>query len=159
MKPWQPAAPLKAIRFAIFTLLLLGMAGTGTELVLLDHMEDRLQWVPLILLAIGLLSSAWHALRSSPASVRALQAIFFAFVAAGLAGVYFHYRGGVEFKLESNPALAGWDLFRQALLSKAPPVLAPGAMIQLGLLGLIYTYRHPVITKTAGENVKGTEGE
>jgi hypothetical protein len=159
MKPWQRATPIKAIRCTIFTLLLLGMLGSGTELILLNHMEDRLQWVPLVLLVIGLLGSGWHAFRSTASSVRALRTIFFAFVVAGLAGMYFHYQGSVEFKLESNPSLKGWELFWQAIFSKAPPLLAPGEMIQLGLLGLIYTYRHPAITKTGGENVNNTEGD
>jgi hypothetical protein len=33
-------------------------------------------------------------------------------------------------------------LFREAL-SGATPALAPGTMVQFGLLGLLYTYRHP----------------
>jgi hypothetical protein len=31
----------------------------------------------------------------------------------------------------------------KAIHSKAPPALAPAAMIQMGLLGLLYTYKHP----------------
>jgi len=50
--------------------------------------------------------------------------------------MYFHYQGSVEFKLESNPSLRGWSLFREAIRSKAPPLLAPGVMIQIGLLSL-----------------------
>jgi hypothetical protein len=80
-----------------------------------------------------------------------------AFIAAGLAGVYLHYQGSVEFKLESNPSLAGWQLFWQAIRSKTPPALAPGVMIQLGLIGLAYTYRHPALF-TATE-VESDEGE
>jgi hypothetical protein len=150
---------MAAIRRALFAILLLGMLATGIELVLLNHMEDRLQWVPLVLLGLGLLAAAWHGLRTTAPSVRALRLIFCAFVAAGLAGMYFHYQGAVEFKLESNPSLQGWGLFRQAVFSKAPPLLAPGTMIQLGLLGLIYAYRHPAITKTRGGSVKATEGD
>ena len=55
------------------------------------------------------------------------------FIAAGFAGFYFHYRGSVAFKLESKPSLKGWALFWEAMGSKAPPPLAPGVMIQLGL--------------------------
>ncbi|HYJ16246.1 MAG TPA: hypothetical protein VE170_12200 [Candidatus Limnocylindria bacterium] len=29
--------------------------------------------------------------------------------------------------------------------AKAPPLLAPGSMVQLGLLGLAYTYKHPAL--------------
>jgi len=34
------------------------------------------------------------------------------------------------------------------MTAKTPPALAPGAMIQLGLLGLVYTYRHPFIRQS-----------
>ena len=33
-------------------------------------------------------------------------------------------------------------------LRGATPALAPGALAQLGLLGLLYTYRHPALTHT-----------
>ena len=29
--------------------------------------------------------------------------------------------------------------------AKAPPVLASGIMVQFGLLGLVYAYRHPAL--------------
>jgi hypothetical protein len=41
-----------------------------------------------------------------------------------------------------NTALHGFELFRDAMMG-ATPALAPGSMTQLGLLGLIYAYRHP----------------
>jgi len=159
MKSWRQETPDQTLRMALLLIILIGMIGSGTELILLNHVEERLQWLPLVLIAFGISASMWHAFRASTMSVRALQVIFFAFVVAGLAGMYFHYQGAVEFKLESKPSLKGWELFRQAIFSKAPPLLAPGAMIQLGLLGLIYSYRHPAITKTSGENVKSTEGD
>lgn len=159
MKTWRQATPDRALRVALLFILLIGMIASGTELILLNHMEERLQWLPLVLIALGVSASMWHVFRDTATSVRALQGIFFAFVVAGLAGMYFHYQGAVEFKLESKPSLKGWELFRQAIFSKVPPLLAPGAMIQLGLLGLIYAYRHPAITKTSGENVKSTEGD
>ena len=31
------------------------------------------------------------------------------------------------------------------VVSGATPTLAPGAMVELGLLGLAYTYRHPAL--------------
>ena len=159
IETWRRATPDQALRMALLFIILIGMIGSGTELILLNHIEERLQWLPLVLIAAGVSASMWHAFRASAMSVRALQAIYFAFVLAGVAGMYFHYQGAIEFKLESKPSLKGWELFRQAIFSKAPPLLAPGAMIQLGLLGLIYTYRHPAITKTGGENVKSTEGD
>jgi hypothetical protein len=128
------------------------MLGSGTELVLLKHTEDGLQWIPLILIAASIIVLGWHVLRSDPLSVRAIRWLMIAFVASGLAGVYFHFQGLAEFKLESNPTLRGLTLFWEAVRGKAPPLLAPGAMIQLGLLGLAYTYKHPALI---GANKEG----
>ena len=62
-----------------------------------------------------------------------------------MVGVVLHFRGNMSFQLDMDPAMAGWDLFSKVMHAKAPPALAPGAMVQLGLLGLIYTFRHPAI--------------
>lgn len=138
---------ITTLRSALFLILVLGMLGTGAELLLLNHTEDRFQWIPLMLIFLGLMAAGWHWACRSATSLRVLQAILIAFIASGFAGMYFHYQGSVEFKLESNPSLRGWDLFRQAIGNKAPPLLAPGAMIQLGLVGLLFTYRHPAFAK------------
>ena len=62
-----------------------------------------------------------------------------------VAGVVLHFRGNMSFQLDMDPAIAGWDLFTKVMHAKAPPALAPGAMVQLGLIGLIYTLGHPAI--------------
>jgi hypothetical protein len=155
--PGRPTAKTTAgaaLRSALFWIVVLGMGGTGAELLLLGHTEDRLQWIPLALIFFGLLAAAWHRASRSAASLRAFQAILLGFVASGVAGIYFHYRGSAEFKLESNPSLGGWDLFRQAIRSKAPPLLAPGAMIQIGLIGLVFTYRHPALARSGEGEMK-----
>ena len=118
---------MTTIRIVLFAILLLGMIGSGVELILLDHTEDWRQWIPLILIGLGLVASGWHGLQSTARSVRVLRAIFIGFIASGLAGIYFHYQGSAEFKLESNPSLRGWPLFWAAVKGKAPPLLAPGA--------------------------------
>ena len=60
-------------------------------------------------------------------------------VAGGIVGLILHYRGNVEFELEMHPAASGLALFWESVRS-ATPALAPAAMIQLGLLGLVYAY-------------------
>lgn len=138
----------------LLAILILGLLGTGTELVLLNHVEDWRQWIPLILLGAGGLALVWHSFKANRASARAVRWIMLGFLAAGLAGIYFHYRGSADFKLESNPNLAGWALFWSAVRAKAPPLLAPGAMLQLGLLGLLYSHVHPgaVMDEQKGES-------
>jgi hypothetical protein len=143
---------LTAIRRALAAILILGLLGTATELILLKHTEDLRQWVPLALIVAAFISLGWQVMQSGPTSTRAVRWIMIGFLASGVAGIYLHYQGSAEFKLESNPSLSGWPLFWTAIVGKAPPLLAPGAMIQLGLLGLAYTYKHPALI---GANEKG----
>lgn len=146
------AAILAVVRKILLAVLTLGIAGSTTELILLKHTEDWRQWIPLIVLAAALLALAWHGLSGSALSTQALRWLMLAFVVSGLVGVYFHFQGSAEFKLESNPKLSGMALFWEAIRGKAPPLLAPGAMVQLGLLGLVYTYKHPAL---GGSDKKG----
>ena len=136
---------LDTSRKLLLVILGFGMAGTLAELILLEHTEDVLQWAPVILLASAGAVLLWHSIGESAASLRLMRWLMCGFIAAGVAGVYFHFRGSAEFKLESQPSLAGWALFWQAIRAKTPPLLAPGAMVQLGLLGLLYTYKHPLL--------------
>jgi len=133
---------LSGLRRLLAGILLLGMTGTFLELLLLKHHEDGIQLVPLVLLATGVVSVAWHAWTRSAASGTAVRVLMALFIAAGLAGVYYHFAANVEFQRETDPALRGSALVWQALEAKVPPALAPGVMLQLGLLGLAYTYRH-----------------
>ena len=147
---------LETVRRILLAILALGMAGTLTELILLKHTEDVIQWVPLALLGTGATSLAWHSVSRGSASLRLMRWLMWAFVAAGMAGVYFHFQGSAEFKLESQPNLAGMALLWEAIRAKAPPLLAPGSMVQLGLLGLAYTYKHPALQQS---NKKGDSYE
>ena len=133
------------IRRLILALLTFGLVALGGELVALGHYEDSWQLVPLGLLATAVLVIAWHAFAGSAATILALRVMMVLIVAAGAVGIMLHYQGNVEFQLEVRPDLGGWELFTKVLHAKAPPALAPGVMAQLGLLGLIYTWRHPAL--------------
>ena len=128
-------------RFLLF-ILVLGMAGTATELVLLQHYEDWWQIAPLALIGLALLVLAWHGATRRAASVRVFQGVMTLFLFSGAIGMGLHHTANAEFEREMDPSLSGFPLFREAL-SGATPALAPGTMVQFGLLGLLYTYRHP----------------
>jgi len=98
---------------------------------------------PIVLIGLAVVILTWHTITGHPASVRAVQGIMGLFLIAGVAGIALHYQSSMEFKLETNASLSGWALFWAVMSAKTPPTLAPGAMIQLGLLGLAYTYQHP----------------
>jgi len=131
-------------RTILLGIFLVGAAGIGVELWLLGHYEEFDQAIPLGLAGVGAVAIVAAAIRPAPATVRLFQAMMVLFVISGVVGVWFHFQATSEFQLEMDPALRGWALFRKAIVAKAPPALAPGAMIQLGLIGLAYTFRHPV---------------
>ena len=146
----RPQAPDTGARLRTFVLVVfvVGVLGTAGELVLLGHFEDTWQQAPLALLPLGLLAAAWQRVTRRRLGARVFQCVMAAFVASGLAGLWLHYHGNAEFEVEMYPAIGGWELVREAL-SGATPALAPAAMIQLGLLGLVCTYRHPALESAA----------
>jgi len=131
---------LELLRRWILVILVLGLLGTVTELVLLEHYEQPLQFVPLVLIvaAIGVLW--WEFTRHDLASRRAMQIVMALFVLAGFVGFAAHFEGSAEYQLELNPDMSNWELLEKILRAKAPPLLAPGMMLQLGLLGLDYVF-------------------
>lgn len=137
-------------RLALY-LLLFGIAGTTTELILLGHFEDRLQWTPLVLLGLGFMAASSVAFRPSRAPVTALRALMALYLPASALGVYLHLKSNVEFELEMRPSMAGIELVMESL-SGAMPALAPGAMAQLGFLGLLVCFRHPARATPATES-------
>jgi hypothetical protein len=139
------AGPLRRILLAVF---LLGALGTLAELILLEHYEDWWQLLPLALLGASPVAVALLVLRPHAASLRSFQMLMLLLVAAGGIGVYQHYSGNVEFELEMYPSRGGFELIWESLKG-ATPALAPGAVAQLGLLGLAYCFRHPLLARTA----------
>jgi hypothetical protein len=132
------------LRRALLWLVMLGMLGTGAELILLEHTETVWQLIPIAALAAGLIGAVIVRVRGSRPALRVFQALMLGFVAAGVAGLILHYRGNAEFELEMYPSMKGFELIMNSLKG-ATPALAPGTMAQLGLLGLAYTFRHPIL--------------
>ncbi len=128
-------------RYALY-ILLFGAVGLGAELYLLGHYEDRKQWIPLVLLAAGTIAGIWLAVRPSWLAVRAFRILLAAYLPAGLLGVYFHYQSNIEFERELHPNSSGLELVKESL-GGAMPTLAPGAMILLGMLGILIALQHP----------------
>ena len=134
-----------AARRILLAILILGVLGISIELLLLGHDEDFNQLIPLVLAAATLVMSAVVGLKPNSATIRVFQALMLLLVLSGAVGMYLHFQVNMEFQLEMDPALKGMALFQKAILAKTPPALAPGAMTQLGLIGLAYTFRHPAL--------------
>jgi hypothetical protein len=131
---------IELLRRWILVILVLGLLGTLTELVLLEHYEQPLQFVPLVLIVTALAVLWWEFRRRDVGSRRATQIVMALFVLAGFVGFVAHFQGSAEYQLELNPDMSTWELLEKILRAKAPPLLAPGMMLQLGLLGLAYVF-------------------
>ena len=131
------------------TFLLL-LVGGGTlavcaDLLLLGHFKDSNQLIPLVVCGAALVCLIWVAASPRPAALRSFQFMMLCFVGTGIIGITLHSKGGIVTQREVDPTLAGKALFWKVVAAPDPPVLSPGIMVQLGLLGLVYTYRHPAL--------------
>jgi hypothetical protein len=111
-----------------------GVIGTCAELLLLEHFEDGKQWIPLVVGAAGVLVCVWYWVRPGAVSAGSFKLVLAAFASSGALGLWYHYRGNVEFEKEMYPELAGRALVWQSLMG-ATPTLAPGAMVLLAVVG------------------------
>lgn len=139
---------LSALRRGVLGLLVVGMIGTGAELLLMDHTEDLVQQIPLLLIGLSLTTLGWYWLGKSAGSLQFLRLLMVLSIMSGAIGSLLHYRGNVEFEIEMTPGLTGVDLFREAMTG-ATPALAPGTMVLLGGLGLLFTLGHPRLRQTS----------
>jgi hypothetical protein len=134
------------VRRALLAILVLGLVGTEIELFLLKHTDGFWQLVPVVLLGLTLALVIWCAARPGAAALRTLQVIMALFLLSGAVGIIQHFQGNLIDEGESNPGLGGRDLYKAAAMG-ATPLLAPGIMLQLGLVGLLFTFRHPALAR------------
>lgn len=137
----EPSA-LLAVRRLLLGIYFLGVLGIATELGLIGHYEDSWQWAPLVLLALASISCALWWLKPSPGTFRLFRGIAMLLILGGCVGIFLHLKGNAEFEREMIPSIGGFALLWESSRG-ATPALAPGALIQLGLLGWAATIRHP----------------
>lgn len=142
----QESATASLLRGALLVVFVLAVVGTLTELLLLEHFEGTTQYIPLALLAASLLSLGWFGINRSATSIQIFRATAVLLVLGGITGLLLHYRGNALFELDVEPEMHGFDLFWKSLTG-ATPALAPGSLIQFGLIGLAFTLRHPLLTR------------
>lgn len=144
------------MRALLLAVVSVGVLGTLTDLLLLAHYADAFQLIPTVLLVVCLVIIAWHTSRPSATTVRLFQGAMLLLMAAGTAGVAFHFNGAAAFQLEIDPSLTRSALFAKVIRVHAPPLLAPASLVQVALVGLIHTYQHPRLTRGRAESTKGS---
>lgn len=142
------------LRAALFGLVGLGAVGLLAELLLLEHTDGAWQWAPFAVLAGGLVALGAVAARPGRGTIRVFRGTMALFVATGLSGIWLHFSGNWAFEAELDPAapvtMRLWESLRGAV-----PILAPGALVQLGLLGWVATLRHPAHSMTSPASLEG----
>lgn len=118
----------------------------GFELVFLGHIEGVAQLIPLALIVAALLVLCWYAAAGTRSGIRAFQVVMALFMGSGILGIVLHVRSNMEFAREMYPNIERRELFRKTVAG-ALPALAPGTMIEIGLIGLAYTFRHPALER------------
>lgn len=138
-----------ALRRLLMIIFILGSIGTGAELLLAGHTEDYWQLVPLGLIALSFVVLIGHAILRNAAVLKVFRLVTALFILSGVIGIWQHYQARAEFKMEGKPDLHGLRLFGETIVGATlPPLLAPGVMIQIGLLGFACTFRHPLLVSS-----------
>lgn len=131
---------LRRLRWFLLVLALLILFGTVLELILVEHTEDAVQWVPFVLCGLGSLSLLTYIIRRTRTTkllLRLLMAIVFL---GSFFGVYQHVSNNVAFEKEIHPNAATRDLVMKGL-GGANPLLAPGMLGLAALLAFAATYK------------------
>jgi hypothetical protein len=149
------SASLSTLRRILLGTMVFGAAGMMGELLLIGHVESLAQFVPIVLLGMGPLAGILLLASPTRAGFRLLQMVMILFLGSGILGIGLHYQGNSEFELEMHPSLSGVELMSKTLTG-ATPVLAPGSMSLLGVIGLASTYRHPLLRGSAPDNLEET---
>lgn len=134
------------LRQLLLLLVLAGAGGLLTELLLLEHYEDAWQWAPLVLLSAATVMCVVLLLRASAGAVRVFRVVMALCVIAGALGLWLHLQGNLEWEREQGEGLTGLAFYWEVLRG-ATPTLAPGALAQLGLLGLLWSWGHPAASR------------
>jgi hypothetical protein len=132
-----------------YRLFLLGLAaflclGTVTELILTEHTQEPLQFVPFVLCGLALVVIVAALFRPTRAALLSVRIMMGALVLGSLVGVYEHLESNKEILLETKPGLAPLDMLWRAVTGAAP-LLAPGILVLVAVLALAATYAHPAL--------------
>jgi hypothetical protein len=135
------------LRRWILVIFVVAVLGVGVELLLIGHAADGWQLIPVVLLGLAVVVLVWLLARQDKSAVRAFRLVSALCVLSGFLGIALHCKAKMEYKREGDPSLSGFTLFWSSLDSAMPPAMAPGSMIQLGLVGIAFAHGHPALTR------------
>ena len=132
---------LRQLRRFLLVLSALLFCGAITELWLVGHTEDKIQWLAFALAGLGAIAALVVLIFPGLATVRFLRICMAVVVLGSLYGIYEHVTGNIAFEREIHPDMPGGQAVWKGLQG-ANPLLAPGILAVAALLSLSATYRH-----------------
>ncbi len=141
-------SPLIEQRLRFFLLLLAGVMclTTPVELLLLEHHEEPMQFLPFILCGLGLTAVLAVLIRPQRVTILLLRGVMSLVAMGGVLGVWQHLANNWGFALEIQPNASPTAAFIEALRG-ANPVLAPGILGVMAIIALLATYYHAALAK------------
>jgi hypothetical protein len=135
------------MRVALLILAVFIFAGTLVELLLEEHTQEALQYIPFVLCGLGIAVIVAALLRPVRRTILALRRSMGVIVAGGLLGMGLHLYRNFLFEQEIRPNAAAADLLLETLQG-ASPLVAPGILSFAALMVLIAIYDHPALEKS-----------
>jgi len=126
----QPKPQNQQYRMALLIFIFFHI-GLILELILIGHYESFWQYFPLISLGLGLSS-----LKLLSRSLLLVKYFYLLTIFTGVLGVILHLKNNWDFETEMYPGMGTTDLILKSLTG-AIPVLAPGTLVPIGLMGFL----------------------
>jgi hypothetical protein len=125
-------------RFAL-ALSFLGVVTTPIELALMHHYKDKDQIMPFVFLGLAAIGvgAAWF--RPNARVLRGVRVLMILVVLGSGIGMMEHLKANYRDATRGG----GNPNWIEDVFGGFAPLLAPGILAQVGLLGLAFTYKHP----------------
>lgn len=136
-------SPLEArFRLMLCALAVATFVVTPAELILLDHTQSVVQWVPFLACFLGLVACGWVLVDPDSSRIKGARLLSVAIVLSGIGGATMHLRANLLLELEIRPN-GSWTEALWPAMQGSAAFLAPGILILGAFLVLGATYRHP----------------
>jgi fatty acid desaturase len=134
---------LGQLRRFLLVLSALLFCGAITELWLVGHTEDKIQWLAFALAGLGAIAALVMLIFPGRATLHFLRICMAVVVLGSLFGIYEHVTGNIAFEREMHPDMPSGQAVWKGLQG-ANPLLAPGILAIAALLALSATYRNEI---------------
>lgn len=119
-------------------------AGTVAELILVEHTNELLQYLPFLFSGLGILSALFILYHPSARAILVHRILMTVIFIGGVYGVVLHFLRNYDFHLEIQPNATTGEALIEALYGSIP-LLAPGVIPLAALLALAAVWRHPLL--------------